>query len=100
MHLKLWISFVQTPRDVNAVTSVVTLWIDVWVVVWGKVLSFVDAPVVVVVAVVVAAVVMVAFDDVVAGMAEQQPHTQVFLQFLISLGAYDWTQQFRIWRRQ
>ena len=38
---------------------------------------------------VIVAVVMVAFGDVVAGMAEQQPHKQVFLQFLISLGAYD-----------
>ena len=45
--------------------------------------------VVVFVVTVVVAVVMVAFGDVVAGMAEQQPHKQVFLQFLISLGAYD-----------
>ena len=44
---------------------------------------------VVVVVVVVVAVVMVAFGEVVAGMAEQQPHKQVFLQFLINLGAYD-----------
>ena len=41
------------------------------------------------VVVVVVTIVMVAFDDVVEGMAEQQPHKQVFLQFLISFGAYD-----------
>ena len=50
---------------------------------------FVVVVVAVVVVAVVVAVVMVAFGDVVAGMAEQQPHKQVFLQFLISLGAYD-----------
>ena len=52
-------------------------------------MSVVVVVVVVVAAVVVVTVVMVALGDVVAGMAEQQPHKQVFLQFLISLGAYD-----------